>query len=105
MLCLSGKVDALSTEMSQKLVQVSMGSAEVIDGTNFYSCLFNLLTLNCITLQWQGYVQADAGIGLAAKSGFWVLLRNVHLCSDWLAVLEKRLSAMPCHDKFRFPIS
>eukprot|EP01035_Chromulina_nebulosa_P030675 gene30675-40785_t len=72
----SGKVDALSTEMSQKLVQVSMGSAE-------------------------GYVQADAGIGLAAKSGFWVLLRNVHLCSDWLAVLEKRLSAMPCHDKFR----
>lgn len=28
-----------------------------------------------------------------AKSGSWVLLRNVHLCIEWLNVLDKRLQS------------
>ena len=37
----------------------------------------------------------------AAKSGRWVLLRNVHLCASWLVTLEKRLHALKPHANFR----
>ena len=64
----------------QGLLQVSMGSHE-------------------------GYAEAEKSITLAAKTGSWVLLRNVHLCPDWLGQLEKRLSApgfsSACHESFR----
>jgi len=80
----SAKVDALASTRStggvQTLLQVSMGSHE-------------------------GYAEADKSIALAAKAGGWVLLRNVHLCPDWLGLLEKRLSspgfAASAHEGFR----
>mmetsp|Transcript_18914 Transcript_18914/g.35259 ORF Transcript_18914/g.35259 Transcript_18914/m.35259 type:complete len:887 (+) Transcript_18914:2-2662(+) len=84
----SGQVDTLAQTMNNSddpskyavkcssLLQVAMGSAE-------------------------GYADADHSISLAAKSGQWVLLRNVHLCPDWLSKLEKRLHQLQCHDNFR----
>ena len=80
----SAKVDALASTQStggvQTLLQVSMGSHE-------------------------GYAEADKSIALAAKARGWVLLRNVHLCPDWLGLLEKRLSspgfAASAHEGFR----
>jgi dynein heavy chain 1 len=49
----------------------------------------------------EGYTDADHSISLAAKTGQWVLLRNVHLCPEWLSKLEKRLHQLSCHDNFR----
>lgn len=36
-----------------------------------------------------------------AKTGSWVMLKNVHLGPSWLATLEKRLLAMNPHPNFR----
>lgn len=72
----SGKVDALSSALKKTLLQVSMGSAE-------------------------GFGEAEKIIAQASKTGAWVLLRNVHLCPDWLNFLEKKLYGMALHDEFR----
>lgn len=73
---ISSKVDGLAVTMGKNLLQVAMGSAE-------------------------GYAEADRNIAIAAKSGVWVLLRNVHLCPEWLNALEKRLHNLSVHDNFR----
>lgn len=49
----------------------------------------------------EGYAVADKAIASAARQGTWVLLKNVHLSSSWLADLEKRLFRMQFHDNFR----
>uniref|UniRef100_A0A7S3GTW8 Dynein heavy chain n=1 Tax=Spumella elongata TaxID=89044 RepID=A0A7S3GTW8_9STRA len=72
----SGKVDALSSALGKTLLQVAMGSAE-------------------------GFTEADKLIAQAAKTGSWVLLRNVHLCTDWLSLLEKKLHGFSAHANFR----
>jgi dynein heavy chain 1 len=72
----SSKVDALSAALNKTLLQVAMGSAE-------------------------GFTEAEKLIAQAAKSGAWVLLRNVHLCTDWLSLLEKRLHSLSPHANFR----
>lgn len=72
----SGQVDALAISSGVALATVSMGSAE-------------------------GYVEADRLISLASKAGTWVLLRNIHLCTDWLSLLEKKLLQMSKHAAFR----
>lgn len=72
----SSKVDALSAALNKSLLQVAMGSAE-------------------------GFTEAEKLIAQAAKTGSWVLLRNVHLCTDWLSLLEKRLHSLSPHANFR----
>ena len=72
----SGRVDHLASSVGKTLLQVAMGSAE-------------------------GYAEADRSIAQAVKSGAWVLLRNVHLCSEWLGMLEKRLHGMSANENFR----
>ena len=49
----------------------------------------------------EGYESAERAISIAAKTGEWVLLKNVHLCCDWLGGLEKRLSSSKVDEKFR----
>jgi dynein heavy chain 1 len=72
----SAKVDTLAAGMDRPLLQVAMGSAE-------------------------GYTEADRSIAQAAKNGSWVLLRNVHLCPEWLGALEKRIHGFSAHEDFR----
>ena len=72
----SAKVDALAVSLNRSILSVAMGSAE-------------------------GYTEADRSVAQAAKSGGWVLLRNVHLCAEWLTALEKRLHGLTPHDSFR----
>ena len=62
----SNKVERLASFMNKPLLSVSMGSSE-------------------------GFAEADKSITLGMKSGSWVLLRNVHLCVEWLGLLEKRI--------------
>jgi len=49
----------------------------------------------------EGYKLADQAIASAARSGSWVLLKNVHLASSWLSQLEKRLQALNPNRAFR----
>lgn len=74
----SGKVDALAQELGKtgKYEALAMGSPE-------------------------GYDMADRAVTLAAKSGTWVILKNVHLSPEWLQSLEKRLHRLTPHENFR----
>ncbi len=49
----------------------------------------------------EGFSQADKAINSAAKSGRWVMLKNVHLASNWLVQLEKKLHSLQPHSSFR----
>jgi dynein heavy chain 1, cytosolic len=55
----SGRVESMAREMNVELSSVAMGSSE-------------------------GYDMADTFVSMASKRGTWVLLKNVHLCVDWL---------------------
>ena len=73
----SSKVDALALALDRSMLAVAMGSNE-------------------------GYGEADRSLAQAAKTGAWVLLRNVHLChEEWLSSLAKRLYTLTPHDGFR----
>ena len=73
----SSKVDALALALDRSMLAVAMGSNE-------------------------GYGEADRSLAQAAKTGAWVLLRNVHLCHEgWLSSLAKRLYTLTPHEGFR----
>ena len=72
-----GKVTELAEENGRKIFDIAMGSPE-------------------------GCTEAKKRILEAAKKGYWVLLRNVHLCSEWLKGLEKEVRTLcEVHDQFR----
>lgn len=72
----SYKVDALAKEMGIRTISVAIGSQE-------------------------GFDQADKAIATASKSGYWVLLKNVHLAPSWLSELEKSIYRLTPHQNFR----
>ena len=72
----SGRVDDLAAEMSRPITSIAMGSAE-------------------------GFYQAEVAINGAAKSGKWVMLKNVHLAPQWLVQLEKKLYSLEPNANFR----
>ncbi|KAI8459260.1 dynein heavy chain, N-terminal region 1-domain-containing protein [Phakopsora pachyrhizi] len=49
----------------------------------------------------EGYGLADQAISTAIRTGSWVLLKNVHLASNWLSQLEKKLTALNPPKSFR----
>lgn len=49
----------------------------------------------------EGFSQAEQAIGVAARQGSWVLLKNVHLAPSWLGQLEKRLQNLNPSRSFR----
>ncbi|BEJ00458.1 hypothetical protein CcaverHIS631_0503150 [Cutaneotrichosporon cavernicola] len=49
----------------------------------------------------EGFALADQAIANAARTGSWVLLKNVHLAPGWLAQLEKRLHSLSPSPSFR----
>jgi dynein heavy chain 1, cytosolic len=79
----SGRVDAMARELKQELASVAMGSAE-------------------------GYETAESLVSTAAKRGSWVMLKNVHLCVEWLRdVLVKKIQGfgLNTHPEFRLFIT
>ena len=63
------QINNICQQMNKQIYQVSMGSNE-------------------------GYQQANKYIELGIKSGTWVILKNVHLCIDWLISLEKKIQLL-----------
>jgi dynein heavy chain 1, cytosolic len=55
----SGRVEAMARELNKEISSVAMGSAE-------------------------GFETADKLVSSAVKRGTWVMLKNCHLCTDWL---------------------
>jgi len=72
----SYRVDNLSRDTGTPCQSIAMGSAE-------------------------GFTLADQAIANAARTGAWVLLKNVHLAPTWLAHLEKRLHSLSPASGFR----
>jgi dynein heavy chain 1, cytosolic len=79
----SGRVEGLARELSQVLSTMAMGSAE-------------------------GFEIAETMVATGAKRGTWVLLKNVHLCIDWLReILVKKIQGFggSVHANFRLFIT
>jgi dynein heavy chain 1 len=79
----SGRVESMARELKKELAAVAMGSSE-------------------------GFDTATSLVSTASKRGTWVLLRNVHLCIDWLRdSLVKQLQALGpgTHKDFRIFIT
>ncbi|EDV24404.1 uncharacterized protein TRIADDRAFT_24890 [Trichoplax adhaerens] len=72
----SSRVDDLAAEQGKQCTSIAIGSAE-------------------------GFTLADKAISSAAKSGRWVMLKNVHLAPQWLVQLEKKLHSLSTHTNFR----
>jgi dynein heavy chain 1, cytosolic len=75
----SGRVEDMAKELGKDLSSVAMGSTE-------------------------GFETAEALVTTASKRGSWVLLKNVHLCIDWLSeTFVKKLQALghSTHREFR----
>jgi len=72
----SGRVDDLAAELHKPITSIAIGSAE-------------------------GFNQAEIAINGAAKSGKWVMLKNVHLAPQWLIQLEKKLYSLEPNHNFR----
>lgn len=76
----SGRVEDLAAETNKQLVSIAIGSAE-------------------------GFTQAEKAINASSKTGRWVLLKNVHLATQWLVTLEKKLHSLQAHPSFRIFLS
>ena len=79
----SGRVEAMARELKKELASLAMGSEE-------------------------GYDSAEVLVTAAAKRGTWVMLKNCHLCTDWLrAVFVKKLQSLGqnTHRDFRLFIT
>lgn len=79
----SGRVESMAREFKKEMAAVAMGSSE-------------------------GYETAENMLAIASKQGTWVMLKNVHLCVDWLReTLVKKLQALGplTHKDFRIFIT
>lgn len=76
----SGRVEDLAAENSKQLISIAIGSSE-------------------------GFTQAEKAINTSSKTGRWVLLKNVHLATQWLVQLEKKLHNLQAHPSFRIFLS
>ena len=66
--------------------------------------LCRTLGANCTSVAMgsvEGFRLADQAIAAAARTGSWVLLKNVHLAPGWLGQLEKRLHSLSPSRNFR----
>jgi dynein heavy chain 1 len=72
----SYRVDNLVATAQTKCASVAMGSPE-------------------------GFALAEQAIANSARTGSWVLLKNVHLASSWLSQLEKKLQNLSANPSFR----
>ena len=72
----SYKVDMLAKQANKKYTSVAIGSPEAFD-------------------------LVDKAIKAAAKTGSWLLLKNVHLAPSWLGELEKEIYKLQLNPNFR----
>ncbi|KAL3112905.1 hypothetical protein niasHT_015611 [Heterodera trifolii] len=72
----SNRVEDLALELKMDILSIALGSAE-------------------------GFEQADKALHSTSRSGRWILLKNVHLATEWLTQLEKKFRLHNPHPHFR----
>jgi dynein heavy chain 1 len=83
---------------------LALASVPGYDASYRVENLCRTLGVNCTSVAMgsvEGFTLADQAIANAARSGTWVLLKNVHLAPGWLAQLEKRLHSLSPSPNFR----
>ncbi|KAJ1022342.1 hypothetical protein NDA13_005252 [Ustilago tritici] len=66
--------------------------------------LVKLVSARCMPVAMgsqEGFALADHAITSAARTGNWVLLKNVHLAPSWLSQLEKKMHGLNPNRNFR----
>ena len=76
----SGRVEDLAAEKGKPIVSIAIGSAE-------------------------GFAEAEKALNTSSKTGRWVLLKNVHLATQWLVQLEKKMHSLNPNPEFRLFLS
>lgn len=76
----SNRVEQIAASSKVQLTSIAMGSAE-------------------------GFVQAEAAIQSASRTGVWVMLKNMHLAPSWLTHLGKKVLKLKPHASFRLIIT
>jgi dynein heavy chain 1, cytosolic len=76
----SGRVEDLAAEKGKQIVSIAIGSAE-------------------------GFTEAEKALNTSSKTGRWVLLKNVHLATQWLVQLEKKMHSLNPNPEFRLFLS
>ncbi|CAO1616035.1 unnamed protein product [Sympodiomycopsis kandeliae] len=83
---------------------ITLCSVPGFDASFRVESLVKTLNVPCTSLAMgsqDGFTMADQAITSGARSGKWVLLKNVHLAPAWLSQLEKKLSGLTPNKNFR----
>ncbi|OWZ39026.1 dynein heavy chain 1, cytosolic [Cryptococcus neoformans Tu259-1] len=97
-------VQAVVTEQVGPTHPVVFVSVPGYDASYRVENLCRSMGVNCTSVALgsaEGFTLADQAIAEAARTGSWVLLKNVHLAPGWLAKLEKRLHSLSPNHNFR----
>jgi dynein heavy chain 1 len=83
---------------------IALASVPGYDASYRVDNLCKLVGASCLSVAMgsvEGFRLADQAIASAARTGGWVLLKNVHLAPGWLGQLEKRLHSLSPNAGFR----
>jgi len=83
---------------------VALASVPGYDASYRVDQLCRLAGAQCVSVAMgsiEGFRLAEQAIATAARTGSWVLLKNVHLSPGWLGQLEKRLHSLSPSKSFR----
>ncbi|KIR72005.1 dynein heavy chain 1, cytosolic [Cryptococcus deuterogattii CA1014] len=97
-------VQAVVTDQVGPTHPVAFASVPGYDASYRVENLCRSMGVNCASVALgsaEGFTLADQAIAEAARTGSWVLLKNVHLAPGWLSQLEKRLHSLSPNQNFR----
>ena len=83
---------------------IALASVPGYDASYRVDNLCKVVGATCVSVAMgsiEGFRLADQAIAAAARTGDWVLLKNVHLAPSWLGQLEKRLHSLSPNSNFR----
>lgn len=96
-----GRIVADETDAS---TPIALCSVPGYDASFRVDHLVKLVNARCTSVAMgsqEGFALADHAITSAARTGNWVLLKNVHLAPSWLSQLEKKMHALNPNRNFR----
>ncbi|SPO29649.1 cytoplasmic dynein heavy chain 2 [Ustilago trichophora] len=96
-----GKIVAEEVDAS---TPIALCSVPGYDASYRVDHLVKLVSARCTPVAMgsqEGFALADHAITSAARTGNWVLLKNVHLAPSWLSQLEKKMHGLNPNRNFR----
>jgi dynein heavy chain 1, cytosolic len=93
---------------STALTPIALVSVPGYDASYKVDHLVKQVNIRCTSIAMgsiEGVSQAEVALNSASKNGQWILLKNVHLATQWLDHLEKRLHGIQPHPDFKLFIT